>query len=154
MSDDLQIFLKNGLVEKGATVKSIRGQNIQGWRLTLKGAAFVYAFSEDKTVIIDTVKKIEDQDEFYLIFKHLVDSLSYSAGLKLIRHVGQAQLSYGEQLWQEANWTQILLSLRKDLSNSEMREIRRIVRTTPILRQNVIDTIDNAKREFLEEKDD
>lgn len=154
MSDDLQIFLKNGLVQKGAIVKSIRGQNIEGWRLTLKGAAFIYAFSEDKAVIIETVKKIEDQDEFYLIFKRFISSLSDKAGLKLIRHVGQAQLSYGEQLWQEVNWTQILLSLRKDLSSSEMREIRRVIRNTPILRQNVIDTIDNAKREFLEEKDD
>jgi len=149
INENIHILKKKGYIEKGENVESEKGAPYPSYHLTLKGAAYVYAYSENKKAVLVTVKNVEETYETYSLFKHLINILPSTIGLKLIHEAGRAQLSYGENFWDEQNFTQVLLLLRTKLSNSEMRELKRAVKNIPELKEDVLSLIEEAKRSFL-----
>lgn len=99
VNENIHILTERDLLTQDQEVKSEKGASYPSYTLTLKGASYVYAFSNNEVMILNTVKRMEAKEDLYIQFQHLIDSLPRKTALKLIRQAGNANLTYGDGFW-------------------------------------------------------
>jgi len=148
--NNVKVLVKYGLVETLKKIQSVQGGTYSAYRLTSKGAAYVYTQGNEKAVFktLDNYKTGRDT-VLTRVFIELIHMLSRSTAVKLMRGIGRANLEYGDKIWQEENFTHAIMLCRTNFSNSEMRELKRAVINIQEFQEMVVNTFEAAKDEFL-----
>jgi hypothetical protein len=138
------------LKEKGY----IQGQGT--FRLTIQGIAYVMATTTKETKaktlrMLDIYANYENTISGLKSMWNLFNNLSPGTSVKLLNNVGKSLLIYGGRVWHTDNLRRLVVNSFLNLSNSELKELKRVIKSIPELRQQVNYSVEQARRRLLED---
>lgn len=132
-------------------------QGDEHFRLSIKGIAYALATTKkDKKAkaltMLDLYAKYENAFADLKLMWRLFNGLSAGTSVKLLNRVGQSLLIYSDKVYNTSNLQRLVVNSFLDLSDAELRELKRVIKSIPELRQQVNYSVEQARDRLL--KDD